>query len=177
MSTLILVNTPLRIIVLIIALLASSVAVFAWEVGTKSWASIAKKEVLKEKSIEIKDEIKDKTEVKKSDETKSTDEKEVKKERVGWDANISEINASIVKIFKLQSDRDLRSVDLVFTKRYPDLEKRIEAYDSIQNTYEVQKKRIQESEAISTNSKAILAAYLNYMIQALEKRKDDLEEL
>jgi hypothetical protein len=171
------VNIFLRISILIIVLLGSSVSVFAWEIVTKSATGTIKKEIRQEKSVEIKDDTKDKPEIKKSDDTKTPDEKEVKKEKVGWDANISEINASIVKIFKLQSDRDLKSVDLVFIKRYPDFDKRIEAYDSIQNTYEVQKKRIQDSETISTNSKTILTAYLNYMIQALEKRKDALEEL
>ncbi len=66
-------------------------------------------------------------------------------------------------------------MDVNLQKKIPDVTKRIQAYDSIQTTLELRKVRILKVN-ISPVNKELLSAYFDYMIGALEKRKESLSE-
>ena len=66
-------------------------------------------------------------------------------------------------------------MDLNLQKKIPDVEKRIKAYDSIQTTLELRKNRIMKVN-LSENNRQLLSDYFDYMIDALEKRKELLSQ-
>ncbi len=85
------------------------------------------------------------------------------------------INSYILETYKAQWDKILKDMDVSLQKKIPDVAKRIQAYDSIQTTLELRKTRILKVN-ISEANKDLLSSYFNYMIAALEKRKDSLSE-
>ena len=84
------------------------------------------------------------------------------------------INSYILETYKSQWDKILKDMDLSLQKKIPDIEKRIQAYDSIQNTLELRKTKIMKIN-ISEANRSLLSAYFDYMIKSLEKRKTSLE--
>lgn len=85
------------------------------------------------------------------------------------------INSYILETYKAQWDKILKDMDVNLQKKIPDVTKRIQAYDSIQTTLELRKVRILKVN-ISEANKELLSAYFDYMIGALEKRKESLRE-
>lgn len=85
------------------------------------------------------------------------------------------INSYILETYKAQWDKILKDMDQSLQKKIPDVEKRIQAYDSIQTTLELRKTRILKVN-ISEANKDLLSAYFDYMIGSLEKRKEALSE-
>ncbi len=85
-----------------------------------------------------------------------------------------EINNYILEAYKLQWNKILKDIDASLQRINPDVETRIQAYDHIQKTLAMREKRIQAM-ALSENNKTILTAYLDYMIQSLEKRQAELK--
>ncbi len=96
------------------------------------------------------------------------DEKE--KETVQW-----LINSYILETYKAQWDKILKDMDLSLQKKIPDIEKRTQAYTSIQTTLELRKNRILKVN-ISEVNKSLLNSYFEYMIDSLEKKKESLKE-
>ena len=85
------------------------------------------------------------------------------------------INSYILETYKAQWEKILKDMDLNLQKKIPDVEKRIKAYDSIQTTLELRKNRIMKVN-LSENNRQLLSDYFDYMIDALEKRKELLSQ-
>jgi hypothetical protein len=119
------------------------------------------------------------------------DEEEVsktEKETGTWDAETNEetpkteketvqwlINSYILDTYKAQWDKILKDMDISLQKKIPDIDKRMQAYTSIQKTLELRKNRILKVD-ISEINKILLSSYFDYMIDALEKKKEGLKE-
>lgn len=102
--------------------------------------------------------------------TEEWDETKTEKENIQ-----SLINSYILETYKAQWEKILKDMDLNLQKKIPDIEKRIKAYDSIQTTLELRKNRILKVD-LSESNKQLLSDYFDYMIDALEKRKELLTE-
>lgn len=81
----------------------------------------------------------------------------------------------ILEVYKLQGSKILKDIDVSLQKINTDSETRIKAYARIQRTLEMRRKRVQNMD-LSENNKAILTAYLQYMITALEKKQANLKD-
>jgi hypothetical protein len=124
-------------------------------------------------------------------EKKTQNEKEeIQKEEKEWDTKVDDkdevqkeekenvqwlINSYILEAYKAQWDKILKDMDLSLQKKIPDIEKRIQAYESIQTTLQLRKNRILKVN-ISDINKTLLTSYFDYMIQSLEKKKESLRE-
>ncbi len=116
------------------------------------------------------------------------DTPKIEKETGTWDTDNEEdtpksekdtvqwlINSYILETYKAQWDKILKDMDISLQKKIPDIEKRTQAYTSIQKTLELRKNRILKVD-ISEINKVLLSSYFEYMIDALEKKKEGLRE-
>ncbi len=108
-------------------------------------------------------------------------EKRIKSEKITATGSNEEeniqtlINSYILETYKTQGEKILKDLDQNLQKKIPDKEKRIKAYDSIQTTLELRKARILKV-SLNENNKKLLSSYFDYMITALENRKNALVE-
>lgn len=153
---------------------SGSTNISTWSVkSTETSPKISEKKKSSEKIVPIKEEL-DKT-------GSTTDDEEENSKESKWATkdekeNVqSLINSYILDTYKAQWDKILKDMELSLQKKIPDISKRIQAYDSIQNTLELRKNRILKVN-ISDANKLLLSKYFDYMIESLEKRKENLEE-
>lgn len=127
---------------------------------------------MEDSNKESKKDEKEKKDIKKSDkeDKEDSDFTPEDKEKVQ-----QEINTYILEAYKLQGNKILKDIDVSLQKINTDSETRIKAYARIQRTLEMRKKRIQNMD-LSENNKTILTAYLQYMINALEKKQANLKD-
>ena len=147
-----------------------------WTGSENITSNSGKLEKIRERRIETEKSLKDEKENQKenekwtwSDEDEWTGAKD-EKENVQW-----LINSYILETYKAQWDKILKDMDISLQKKIPDIEKRIQAYTSIQKTLELRKNRILKAN-ISEVNKTLLNSYFDYMIEALEKKKESLRE-
>lgn len=81
------------------------------------------------------------------------------------------VNDYILQIYKLQSNKILKDLDISLEKVATTPQARIKAYDNIKNTLRARKEEVLENTSMGENSKKILARYLDFLILEIEKQQ------
>jgi hypothetical protein len=87
-----------------------------------------------------------------------------------------EISSYILEAYKIQWNKILKDIDVSLQKINPETDVRIQSYDRIEATLNYRKEKILDNTELSDSNRDIIINYLNYMIQSIEKRKNELED-